>query len=226
MPTIRDVAREAGVSIATVSHVLNGTRPVHPDTAARVQSAVRDLDYRPMALARNLRRGRTTTIGLLVSDISNPFFPEMVTSFEDIAQSEGWDVILGNTGYDRERCRKAVEQMIDASVRGVAVLASEIIPEDFELFERRNVPLVFLDRGLGPGAGVIEIDYQAGVELAVAHLADLGHQLIAFVGGPPDLYSSQVREAAFREAVDRREQVQGVVIVTEQRHRDRISVNE
>ena len=185
---------------------------MHPETAARVQTAVRELDYRPMAIARSLRRGRTTTIGLLVSDISNPFFPEMVTSFEAVAQAEGWDVILGNTGYDRSRCRKAVEQMIDASVRGVAVLASEIVPEDFELLERRNVPMVFLDRGLGDGTGVIQIDYERGVELAVAHLVDLGHRRIAFVGGPADLFSAQIREAAFEAAVERRGRVEGTVI--------------
>lgn len=200
------------MSIATVSHVLNGTRPVHPDTAERVQVAVRDLDYRPMALARNLRRGRTTTLGLLVSDISNPFFPEMVTSFEDAARDEGWDVILGNTGYDRARCRKAVEQMIDASVQGVAVLASEVTPEDFELLERRNVPMVFLDRGLGEHTGVVEIDYDGGVEIAVDHLFVLGHRRIAFVGGPADLYSAKVREAAFHAAVARRESLRGEVI--------------
>lgn len=212
MSTIRDVAREAGVSIATVSHVLNGTRPVHPDTAARVQDAVKALHYRPMAIARNLRRGQTTTLGLLVSDIANPFFPEMVTAFEETAIDAGWDVILGNTGYDRTRCRKAVEQMLDASVRGVAVLASEIDPEDFQALERRNVPIVFLDRGLGEGTAVLEIDYATGVEIAVDHLFGLGHRHIAFVGGPEELYSAQVREAGFRAALRRRDELRGEFI--------------
>lgn len=212
MSTIRDVARRAGVSIATVSHVLNATRHVHPETAARVQAAVKELEYRPMAMARNLRRGQTSTLGLLISDIANPFFPEVVTSFEEVAHERGWDVIMGNTGYDRVRCRKAVEQMVDANVRGVAVLASEIDPQDFAALERRNVPMVFLDRGLGDGTSVLELDYEAGVELAVRHLEDLGHQEFGFVGGPDDMYSAHVREAAFRAAIRRSPKLNGAVI--------------
>lgn len=204
MATIRDVAREAGVSIATVSHVVNGTRFVSPATADRVKGAMDALNYRPQALARRLRRGESSTLGLLISDIANPFFPELVSAFEEDALESGLEVLVGNTRYDPQRCRKSMERFLDAQVRGVAVFASELDPKSLEPFRRYEVPLLLLDRGLTEGASVLEIDYAEGLELAVAHLYDLGHRHIAFVGGPASLYSAGLRRTAFEAAMARR----------------------
>lgn len=203
LATIRDVARAAGVSIATVSHVVNATRKVAPETAQRVREAMQDLDYRPTALARRLRRGESSTVGLLISDIANPFFPEIVASFEQAAHEADLEVLVGNTGYDPERCQRAVEAMLDARVQAVAVLASELEPERFEELERRGVRLVFLDRGLEGGSPVLRVDYGAGLGLAVDHVHELGHRHVAFVGGPERLFSARERLKGFQEAVAR-----------------------
>jgi LacI family transcriptional regulator len=203
--TIRDVAQQAGVSIATVSHVVNGTRRVAPETARRVREAMAALRYRPTSAARGLRRGQSDTVGLLISDITNPFFPEVVEAFEEEARIRGLDVLVGNTGYDSERCRQVVERMIDAQVRGTAVLASEVEPARFQELQRLHMPLLWLDRGGGEPDDelVLQIDYHQGMQVAVDFLCGGGHRDIAFVAGPQTLYSSRQRQRGFIEAVKR-----------------------
>src|SRR4051794_21848957 len=113
---IKDVAREAGVSTATVSHVINNTRFVSDETRERVMRAIENCNYYPNANARSLASGRSTTLGLLVSDISNPFFPELVKSIETEAFEKGHDVILSNTDYDAERTLNNVRRFIERKV--------------------------------------------------------------------------------------------------------------
>lgn len=125
MPSrMRDVAKQAGVSVATVSHVLNNTRPVFAATRGRVLEAIRELNYFPNAHARRLARGGSDFFGLIISDIEKPFFPEIIKSFETAALERGFDVLLYATNYNPERARAAVRKMIENKVRGVAVMTS------------------------------------------------------------------------------------------------------
>ena len=120
--TIRDVAKAAGVSVATVSYVLNNSGRVGRPTRRAVLSAVRNLDYVANLNARNLAKDVSQTLGMIVSDIENPFFPEVIKGFEQRAREQTYDVILSDTNYDPRRTREAAERMMEHKVRGVAVM--------------------------------------------------------------------------------------------------------
>ena len=196
-PSIREVARQAGVSITTVSHVLNNTRPVAPQTRRRVLLAVHDLGYQANAPARLLARGKSDTYGLIISDIENPFFPELVKSFELAALRKGGDILLGTTNYDPEQARRTVRRLIGNSVCGVAVMTSQIDPSLVEELLARAIPAVLLDGPrTGPGLGTIRVDYSRGVGEAVRHLRSLGHRRAAVLAGP----SSRLSAIHYREA--------------------------
>ena len=116
--SIKDVAAKAGVSIATVSHVLNGTRGTRPDTRDRVLEAIRDLGYAQNQAARNLARGRSSLLGLIISDIRNPFFPEVTSAFQDQALAHNMDALVLNTNYDSQRTVNAVRRLAGLQVPG------------------------------------------------------------------------------------------------------------
>ncbi len=195
---IKDVAREAGVSTATVSHVINKTRYVSEETRERVLRAIERLNYYPNANARRLSSGRSYTLGLLMSDISNPFFPELVKGFETAAFERGYDLILSNTNYDAERTAHYVRRIIESKVAGVALMVSEFDRPLIVDLVRRRVCVVLLDHGaVGQCMSKIEVDYAGGIEQAILHLLTLGHNQIAYVGGPPWLPSASKRLQAF-----------------------------
>jgi LacI family transcriptional regulator len=202
--SIKDVARAAGVSTATVSHVINNTRFVTSETRARVLRAVEECDYYPNAHARGLVSGRSSILGLIVSDITNPFFPELVKSIESAGFERGYDVILSNTDYDPGRTSHYVRRLIERQVAGVALMTSELDPALVCELARRHVSVVFLDLD-APGVNMSNlcIDYEGGIDEAVRHLAALGHERIAFVGGPPRLRSAVRRSEAFRQSFRR-----------------------
>jgi LacI family transcriptional regulator len=202
--SIKDVAREAGVSTATVSHVINNSRFVSEETRARVLEAVERCDYYPNAHARSLASGRSHILGLLISDIANPFFPELVKSIESAAFERGYDVVLSNTNYDSERTSHYVKRLIERKVSGVALMTSELDATLVDELARRQVPVVFLDLD-APGVNMSNlcIDYREGIDEAVRHLVALNHRRLAFIGGPKRLRSAIKRRDAFREAVAR-----------------------
>jgi LacI family transcriptional regulator len=204
MSSIRDVAREAGVSTATVSHVINKTRYVSDEVRARVLAAVERCQYYPNAHARSLASGRSRTLGLVVSDISNPFFPELVKSIETAAFGHGYDIILSNTNYDQERTSQYVRRFIERKAPAVIIMTSELDPALIAELARRNVSVVFLDLG-EPGAHMsnLRVDYGAGIDEAIRHLVSLGHRRLAFVSGPRHLRSAARRLEAFRVSVER-----------------------
>ncbi len=196
--TIRDVAKEAGVSTATVSNVLNKTGKVGRSTHRLVLSAVRRLGYVPDVHARHLASRDRRTLGIIVSDIENPFFPEVIKGFEQRAQQLGYDAILSDTNYDPRRTRRAAERMMEHKVRGVAVMTSEISLRLIHELARRKIAVTFLD--LAPVRTYmsnLRIDYTAGVQRIVDHLYDLGHRSIAFVAGRPGLKSNVARLEAY-----------------------------
>ncbi len=204
MMRIKDVAKLAGVSTATVSHVINNTRFVRDETRQKVLSAIEEANYTPNAHARSLAAGYSKTLGLIISDIANPFFPELVKSIQRRATDAGYDLMLANTNYDESLTVSCVERMLQQKVRGVAIMTSEM---DYSLIDRlaeREVAVVFLDLGpVGPHTSNINVDYESGVHAGVQHLLDLGHRRIAYVSGPRHLKSAERRRAAFIEIMRR-----------------------
>jgi DNA-binding LacI/PurR family transcriptional regulator len=202
---IQAVADKARVSTATVSRTINGSNKVAPKTAERVRRAIEALGYYPNTNARALGSGRSRIYGLIISDITNPFFPELVKSFEDMAVRNGYEVIVANTGYSPERTEVCVQRMLERKVDGVAVMTSEMGSHLIERFHRGQIPMVFLDTG-DPANGIsnILVDYTAGVDDAVEHIAALGHKRIAFISGPMDLASARTRREALLTSLKRK----------------------
>ena len=197
------VARRARVSTATVSRVINGTAFVAPETAERVRAAIEALNFYPDVNARTLGSGRSGMYGLIISDITNPYFPELVKAFEDIAVEHNQEVLIANTNYDPERMETCVARMLQRKVDGVAIMTSEMGDHLVRSLSRRQIPMVFMDTPVeGPGTSVVRVDYQAGVQAAMEHLFDLGHKDIAFISGPLSLASAEVRAHAFRDALE------------------------
>ena len=196
--TIRDVAKASGVSTATVSNVLNKTGKVGRDTRRVVLQAVRRMGYIPDVHARHLASRDRRTLGIIVSDIENPFFPEVVKGFETRARQFGYDVILSDTNYDPRRTREAADRMMEHKVRGVAIMTSEISVKLVHQLARRRIAVTFLD--LAPARKYmsnLRIDYSSGVKQIVQHLYAQGHRRIAFVAGRPGLKSNTVRLEAY-----------------------------
>jgi LacI family transcriptional regulator len=202
MSSIKEVAREAGVSIATVSHVINNTRYVSDEVRARVLQAIEQCRYYPNAHARSLASGKSKIIGLVISDIVNPFFPELVKAIEAAAFEHGYDIMLSNTNYDTERTSHYVRRFIERKIAGVAVMTSEMDKKLVDELAHREVPVVFLDVG-EPGLHMnnLRVDYDEGIEQAILHLVALGHRRIAFIGGNTNLRSSRRRLEAFQKTM-------------------------
>ncbi len=199
---IREIAKRAKVSTATVSRAINRVPSVDPQLAKRVWKVVEELGYYPNSQARALVSGKSRIFGLIVSEITNPFFPEIVQSFEDIAVRNNYEILLSSTVHDPKRMNLAVRRMIERRVDGVAILTfgmEESLVEDLRF---RKVPVVFVDVGPDvPGVSVIRVNYQHGIRQAVQHLAALRHTQIAFVTGPLHLKSALARKAAFESSM-------------------------
>jgi DNA-binding LacI/PurR family transcriptional regulator len=201
---IKDVAREAGVSTATVSHVINDTKYVTDETRQKVQNAIEKLNFYPNAHARTLASGRSNIIGLLVSDISNPFFPELVKSIEAAAFEQGYNLMLFNTNYDAKRAADYVRRLIELKVAGVALMTAELEPALIEELANKHVRVVFNDTGVaGENMSNIVLDYSVGIEEAVRHLVSLGHEKIAHIAGSSRIRSGVIRRDAFVDAMKR-----------------------
>jgi LacI family transcriptional regulator len=199
---IREIARRAKVSTATVSRAINRVPTVDPQLAKRVWKVVEELGYYPNTQARSLVSGKSRIFGLIVSEITNPFFPEIVQSFEDTAVRHNYEILLTSTVHDRKRMNLAVRRMIERRVDGVAILTFGMEESLIEDLRFRKVPVVFVDVGPDvPGVCNIRIDYQHGIRQAVQHLAALRHTQIAFVTGPLHLKSALARKAAFESSM-------------------------
>lgn len=198
---IREVAARAGVSTATVSHVLNGTRKSKAETRQRVLEAIRELGYSQNQAGRDLARGRSSMLGLIISDIRNPFFPEVTAAFQEQALLNNMDALVLNTNYDAQRTLNAVKRLMGLQVPGVAVLTSQIDPAVMNMLAQHNIAAVYLDLGhVDPSVSNIVLDYEHGIVEALEHLANLGHRRIAYIGGPLHLPSAQRRKHAFLES--------------------------
>jgi LacI family transcriptional regulator len=200
---IREIASRAKVSTATVSRTLNNVPTVDPRLARRVWKVVNEVGYYPNKLASGLVSGKSRVFGLIVSEITNPFFPEIVQTFENLAVQSNYEILLTSTVYDPKRMELSVRRMIERRVDGVAILTFGMEESLIEHLRFRKVPLVFVDVGPDvPGISNIRINYQNGIRQAVQHLAALGHRRIAFITGPLSLKSAQARKAAFQKSMD------------------------
>jgi DNA-binding LacI/PurR family transcriptional regulator len=199
---IRTVAQRANVSIATVSRTINRVPTVNPKMAKRVWDAIHELGYFPNTQARALGSGRSGIFGLIVSDVSNPFFPELVQGFEDVAVESGYEILVSSTNYDRRRMELCIRRMLERKAEGVAVMTFGVEQPIFDKLIERNVPLVFVDAGPDkPSISLLKVDYHKGIRQGVQHLAALGHRQIAFISGPAELNSAKARVLAFRESL-------------------------
>ncbi len=199
---IRTVAERANVSIATVSRTINHVPTVNAKMAKRVWEAIRELDYFPNTQARALVSGRSGLLGLIVSEITNPFFPELIQGFEDVAVEAGYEILVSSTNYDPTRMSLCIRRMLERKAEGVAVMTFGIEEPLLEQLAERNIPLVFVDFGPDrPGISLLKVDYHHGIRQGVQHLAALGHRNIAFVSGPARLRSAQSRASAFSQSL-------------------------
>jgi DNA-binding LacI/PurR family transcriptional regulator len=202
--TLEDIGREAGVSAATVSRVINGAGYVSAHVRERVMQVVERRNFLPNANARSLATGQSNTIGLIISDITNPFFPELVKGIETAAFKHGYEIVLANTNYDPRRMSGYVKRFIDRGVAGVALMTSEFDPNLVEQLAQHEVSVIFLDSGRrGPHVSHVAVDYATGIDEAVTHLIHLGHERIAYVGGPPRLRSLRRRLLSFHRSIRR-----------------------
>lgn len=199
---IREIARRARVSTATVSRAINRIPTVDPQLSKRVWKVVDELGYYPNTQARALVSGRSRIFGLIVSEITNPFFPEIVQTFENLAVESNYEILLTSTVHDPKRMELSVRRMIERRVEGVAILTFGMEDTLLEHLRFRKVPLVFVDVGPDtPHVTNIRIDYQNGIRQAVQHLAALRHTRIAFITGPLHLKSALARKSAFVQSM-------------------------
>jgi len=184
---MREVARRAGVSLATVSRVLNNTQYISDETRTRVLDAVREFNYFKNVHARRLATGRSDLFGLVISEIANPFFPEIIRGYQAAAWNRGFDVLLCNTEYDRERIRPVMRKLRESDVRGVAIVTSSVDRVMASELTEAGIPVVLCNSD-PPGKLVsnISIEYEHGINKAIQHVADLGHRSSVVISGPSD----------------------------------------
>lgn len=200
---IREIASRAKVSTATVSRTINRVPTVDPLLAKRVWKVVDELGYYPNSVARSLVSGKSRVFGLIVSEITNPFFPEIVQTFENLAVQQGYEILLTSTIYDAKRMELSVRRMIERRVDGVAILTFGMEDALIEHLHYRKVPLVFVDVGPDlPRVSNISINYKNGIRQAVQHVAALRHTRVAFIAGPEHLKSALARRQAFEESMN------------------------
>ena len=202
MITMKEVAERAGVSITTVSHVINKTRFVSDELVKRVNQAIEELDYRPHQLAQSLRRGRTQTIAVLVSDIVNPFFPEVVRGVEDSAKENGYSLILCNTDENPRMESFYISLMIDRRVDGFIIAPSMAAEESLQPLIKKEIPLVVIDRPVETlSVDQVYSDNVGGAYQATKYLLSLGHKRIGLIMELEGIRSFDDRKAGWEEAL-------------------------
>jgi LacI family transcriptional regulator len=200
-PTMRDVAVRAGVSLKTVSRVINGEAGVAPTTATRVVAAIAELGFQRNDLARSLRQGRSSsTLGLVIEDVSNPFYSTIAQAVEAAAHERGYLLITASCEEDPERERELVQALLRRRVDALLLVPAS---RDHAYLARDGTPVVFLDRPpVGVDADCVLLDNVGGARAATEHLLEHGHERIALVADPDDLYTAGERLAGYRGALD------------------------
>ena len=200
MAKISDVAREAGVSVATVSRALNDHPNVNPEYADRVRAAAAKLGYRPNGIARSLRRQSSDVIALIISDVSNPFFTAITRGVEDVAQRSGYSVLLCNADEDSAKEATYLRVAEQEQVAGV-ILSPHMAGSDVSRLRGANIPLVVIDRPLNEPVDSVMVHSREGAESATNHLLDAGWTRPACITGPEEAATAQERLQGYLEAV-------------------------
>ncbi|MBP8972556.1 MAG: LacI family DNA-binding transcriptional regulator [Anaerolineae bacterium] len=202
MTTIRDVAEAAQVSTSTVSHVINGTRYVSPDTRQRVLQAMADLSYSPNRLARSLRSSQSMTLGVLLPNSANPYFAEILLGIEAACFDRGYNIILGNANDDRDRELAYLEVLISRQVDGILLISTGAYNESIALLAAHGKPVVMVDRSANsPAVDELFTANKEGGLLATSYLLGLGHRRIGCITGPSFLTPSADRVTGYFEAL-------------------------
>ncbi|TDR71436.1 LacI family DNA-binding transcriptional regulator [Paludibacterium purpuratum] len=202
MATMKQVAQRAGVSVSSVSHVLNRTRYVSEDVKTRIEDAMRELAYVPSAVARSLKHNVTRTLGIMLPNNSNPYFAELIRSIEDRCYSAGYNVVLCNSDDDPVKQSVYLRVLMEKRVDGLIVMSSGDSPDLPGLLATLKVPLVLVDRQWKSlECDTVTTDHRMGAYLATRHLIELGHRHIACISGPEHLAPSRLRIAGWREAL-------------------------
>ncbi|GAG68209.1 unnamed protein product, partial [marine sediment metagenome] len=204
MVNYNDIAKLAKVSPTTVSHVINETRFVMPETKRRVLEVMKKLKYQPNLLARSLATGKTHTIGLVISDIRNPFYPELVQGVEELAVKNDYNVFLCNTDYDIEKGLKSIGALIKRKIDGIIVASSQVDSSIINQLIDTDVNFVLVDWGKrNVGVDSLYFDYKVGIAEAIAHLVSLKHRKIYFISGPKTLKTAKIRIRNFIDAIEK-----------------------
>jgi DNA-binding LacI/PurR family transcriptional regulator len=203
--TIKDVARACGVAPSTVSNALSGKGYVRRETCAQVVAAAARLGYRASSLARGLRLQRTWTVGVLLADIANPFFPDLVRGMEDVLWARHYNLMLCNTDYDKGKEAAYLRHLVDKRLDGLILASTAADSPEVTLLRERGVPFVMLNRRHRTLAtDYVGIDNRRGTAAAVEHLAELGHNRIAFIRGPQDSSAAEDRLGGYQDEMRRR----------------------
>nr|WP_310617933.1 ribose operon transcriptional repressor RbsR [Pantoea cypripedii] len=200
---MKDVARLAGVSTSTVSHVINNNRFVSEQVREKVEQAIRTLNYAPSALARSLKINQTRTIGMLLTASSNPFYSEVVRGVENSCYERGYSLILCNTEGDEERMNRSLETLLQKRVDGLLIMCTETHLPSADILNRYpSIPMVMMDWAPFEGRGdIIQDNALLGGELATQHLIDRGYRRIACIAGPQDKTPARLRLDGFHKAM-------------------------
>ncbi|GAA1296873.1 LacI family transcriptional regulator [Planotetraspora silvatica] len=203
-PTLRDVAEAAGVHAATASRALNPStrRLVSAETARRVIKAAKTLGYQPNPIARSLKTAKSSTVGLVIPDLTNPLFPPIVRGIEDVLEAEGFSAWIVNTDNDPERERARIDSLRSRQVEGLIIATARVDHPFLEALHEQGVKMVLVNRRVeNLEVPYVTADDATGIALAVRHLADLGHRRIAHLAGPQGTSTGVVRSRAFRHAI-------------------------
>ncbi len=196
--SIREIARLSGVSSATVSRVLNGSSKVTEETTLRVRQVIRDLNFVPNQGAVHLKSGKSQIYGIVIPDVANPFFTEVVKLFEGLLFQNDYDLLVANTDFHSTRAQRSLHRMLLRRVDGVAILASEQEAAALAPLMQNRIPVVTTDHyRVGPGLSDIAVDFQGGMAKVADHLHALGHGHVGYIGGNPGPLTSRIRMESF-----------------------------
>lgn len=200
--TIKDVAAACGLSPATVSNAVSGARPVNAETRQRVLETVHRLGYSASTIARGLRMQRSWSVGFLIGDITNPYFPEVVRGAECALASKGYNLVLGNTDYHVEKQRAHLERFMDAHVDGLIVCSQSVLSAELRAMSSGGFPVVFINEySESFGADYIGVDLDQGMMEACTHIWNLGHRRIAFIAGRACSEGAGDRQGSFLKTI-------------------------
>ncbi|SHE68701.1 transcriptional regulator, LacI family [Marinitoga hydrogenitolerans DSM 16785] len=198
--SIRDVAKEAGVSISTVSRVINNSSYVNEELKIKVEQAIKKLNYKPNIIAQSLRKGKTKTIGFVIPDITNPFFPNIVKGVEDYLKKEGYTLLLSNSDQDLEMETKIINTFISKHIDGIIFTGTGSYNPVLEKLIEKGIKIVFLDRILeGINASYVICDNKSGILELLNYLYNSGKRSFYFVNGNQNTFSARIRYETFLE---------------------------